>query len=265
MRLQPKKSLGQHFLIDKNIQAKIIQACELDKGDTVLEIGPGRGELTQYLLSRTKRVIAVEIDNHLYQDLKEKFSSFKNLVLLNANILKINLVDRVGQQGLGKVKVIANIPYYISTPIIARLLRYKKYLDVIFLTLQKEFAERLTAHPGNKDYGALSCFVQFYTNPRVLFSISRSAFWPAPKVDSCFVRLRILPRPSVEVKNEELFFGIIRTAFNQRRKFLKNNLVRMFPQSKVMACLQETGLGIDVRAEDLSLSDFAKVADYFVK
>lgn len=261
--MKPRKSLGQNFLIDKNIQAKIIRGCNLRKEDIVLEIGPGRGELTQYLLKQAAKVIAVEIDKNLYQALKEKFSSFKNLELLNTDILKLDLSGLLPRTGAGKLKVIANIPYYISSPIITHLLRHSESVGEIYLTLQKEFAERLTAHPGGKDYGALSCFAQFYTRPKALFTISSGAFWPRPKVDSCFVRLETLDEPSVKVKNEQLFFKIIRAGFNQRRKLLKNNLSRIFPQPQAAGCIDKLGLDENVRAEDLSLSDFAKIADYF--
>lgn len=261
--MRPRKSLGQNFLIDKNIQAKIIRVCNLNKEDIVLEIGPGRGELTQYLIKQAAKVIAVEIDRNLCQGLKEKFSSFKNLELLNTDILKLNLSGLCGRTGGCRLKVIANIPYYISSPIITHLLRYGNLAGEIYLTLQKEFAERLTAHPGSKDYGALSCFAQFYTKPKALFTISSGAFWPRPKVDSCFVRLEILDKPSVKVKNEEIFFKIIRAGFNQRRKLLKNNLSRIFHLPQAVGCLSKLGLDENLRAEDLSLSDFAKIADFF--
>lgn len=265
MHPKPKKRLGQNFLTDKNIQEKIIKACKLKKTDIILEIGSGRGEITQHLLKDAKRVIAVEIDKELCELLTSKFSSSANFELLNQDILKTNLVDLRGQQGLGRLKVIANIPYYISTPIIAHLLDYNESIEVIYLTLQKELAVRLTAGPGNKSYGAFSCFVQFCARPKILFSIKPSSFWPRPKVDSCFVELKILPEPKVRVKSETFFFKLIRLAFNQRRKFLKNNLARIFPQSKVMGCFKETGLDADIRAENLSLSDFAKISDYFAK
>lgn len=263
--MRPRKSLGQNFLIDKNIQAKIIRVCNLNKADIVLEIGPGRGELTQYLIKQAGKVIAVELDRNLYQGLKEKFGSFKNLELLNTDILKLNLSGLCGRTGGGRLKVVANIPYYISTPIITHLLSHGKNVEEIYLTLQKEFAKRLIARPGNKDYGAFSCFVQFYTRPEALFSIPSSAFWPSPKVNSCFVRLEILDKPLVKVKNEEIFFKIIRAGFNQRRKLLKNNLSRIFPLPQAVSCLGKLGLDENLRAEDLTLLDFAKIADNFVK
>ncbi|OGX24220.1 MAG: ribosomal RNA small subunit methyltransferase A [Omnitrophica WOR_2 bacterium RIFCSPHIGHO2_02_FULL_45_21] len=263
MHQKPKKSLGQNFLTDKNIQEKIVQACKLKKTDIILEIGSGRGELTQHLLKVAKRVIAVEVDKELCELLTSKFSLSSNFELVNKDILKTNLVNLIGCQGSGRIRVIANIPYYISTPIIAYLLDYNQSIEVIYLTLQKELALRLTAGPGNKSYGALSCFAQFYTHPKILFSIKGSSFWPRPKVDSCFVELKMLPKPKVKVKNETFFFKLIRLAFNQRRKLLKNSLARLFPQVKIADCLKAIALKQKIRAEELALSDFAKVADYF--
>lgn len=259
--MNPKKRLGQNFLVDKNIQAKIIRACNLSREDIVLEIGPGRGELTRHLLKSSKKVIAVEIDKDLCQGLKEELGSFKNFELLNTDILKLAIS---GLRAQGRLKVIANIPYYISSPIITHLLRHTGCIQEIFLTLQKEFAERLTARPGTKDYGAFSCFAQFYSRPQALFTISAGAFWPRPKVDSSFVRLEILAKPAVRVKNEELFFKLIRAGFNQRRKLLKNNLSRIFSQAGAANCLDKLGIDEEARAEDLSLSDFAKISDYFI-
>lgn len=263
MHPKPKKSLGQNFLIDKNIQEKIVKTCKLKKTDIILEIGSGRGELTQHLLKAAKRVIAVEVDKALCELLTSKFSSSANFELVNKDILKINLANLVGCQGRVRVRVIANIPYYISTPIIAHLLDYNESIEVIYLTLQKELAARLTAGPGNKSYGAFGCFAQFYTQPKILFSIKRSSFWPRPKVDSCFIELKMLPKPRVGVKNEKLFFRLIRLAFNQRRKLLKNSLAKLFPQVKITDCLKAIGLKQKIRAEDLPLADFARLADYF--
>lgn len=261
MRPKPRKRLGQNFLIDKNIQEKIVNSCNLQESDVVLEIGPGRGELTRLLLAKAKKVFAVEIDKELCGLLSSKFSSSSNFELINQDILKISLVDLRGLQGLGKLKVIANIPYYISTPIIAHLLRYKESIEAIYISLQKELAKRLTALPGNKDYGAFSCFVQFYSQPKILFPIKNSSFWPKPKVDSSFVELKILSAPKVKVKDEESFFKIVRLAFSQRRKVLKNSLVKMVEGDKLIAHLKLLGMKENARAEDLSLKDFARLAD----
>lgn len=257
MHQKPKKRLGQNFLTDKNIQNKIIEHSELKETETVLEIGPGRGELTRLLLEKAKKVIAVEIDKELCKLLREKFAAYNNLELINADILTLDL------SGFGKPKVIANLPYYISTPAIIHILKYRKNIEMAYLTLQKELAKRMSASAGTKDYGAFSCLAQFYTQPKLLFPIKNSSFWPKPKVDSCFVELKMLPEPKVAVKNETFFFKLIRLAFNQRRKLLKNSLARLFPQSKISDCLKAIGLKQKIRAEELSLSDFARLADYF--
>lgn len=256
MHQKPKKSLGQNFLSDKNIQAKIIKYSVPKETENVLEIGPGRGELTRLLLERAKRVIAVEIDKGLCLLLAEKFSAYKNFELINADILKLDLSK------FGKLKVIANLPYYISSPAIAHILNYRKSIKEAYLTLQKELARRLCSPSGTKDYGAISCLVQYYSQARILFPISNSCFWPRPKVDSCFVELKMLPKPKVKVKNEKLFFKLIRLAFNQRRKLLKNSLSSLLPQIRLAHCFEASGLKQKTRAEDLSLSDFARLADY---
>lgn len=255
--MKPRKGLGQNFLIDKNVQEKIISACNVRKTDMVLEIGPGRGAITGLLLDKARKVMAIEIDRKLCEALAEKFFRNKNFELHNQDILKVDLSK------YRRLKVIANIPYYISTPIIAHLFQFRKQIEAIYLTLQKELAWRLTASPGNKDYGAFSCFVQFYSKPSILFPIKRGSFWPRPKVDSAFVKLEILPQPAVKVQDEALFFKIIRLAFNQRRKLLKNSLARIFPEADILAGLKELGLNQNVRAEDLSLSDFAAIADFW--
>jgi 16S rRNA (adenine1518-N6/adenine1519-N6)-dimethyltransferase len=202
-------------------------------------------------------VIAVEIDKGLCLLLTEKFSAYKNFELINADILKLDLSK------FGRLKVIANLPYYISSPAIAHILNYRKSIKETYLTLQKELAMRLCSPSGTKDYGAISCLVQYYSQARILFPISNSCFWPRPKVDSCFVELKMLPKPKVKVKNEKLFFKLIRLAFNQRRKLLKNSLSSLLPQIRPAHCFEASGLKQKARAEDLSLSDFARLADYF--
>ena len=254
MRHKPKKSLGQNFLIDRNIREKIIQASGLKKEDTVLEIGPGRGEISEGLLNQVKKLIAVEIDASLCPALKDKFSLRANFELINEDILKIDLSKLF--PGAGKIKVIANLPYYISTPAITHLLKYKKQISEIYLTLQKEVAQRISAVPGTKTYGAFSCFAQFHTRPEILFEIKNTSFWPRPKVDSCFIRLKALAKPRLKIDDEEKLFRIIRTAFNQRRKQLKNSLKKILPPE----AFKKAGIDPNSRAEELSLSDFAKLA-----
>ncbi|MEK6568211.1 MAG: 16S rRNA (adenine(1518)-N(6)/adenine(1519)-N(6))-dimethyltransferase RsmA, partial [Candidatus Omnitrophota bacterium] len=259
MRPKPKKSLGQNFLVDKNIRKRIIQSAGLKKSDIVLEIGPGRGELTELILEKVKKVIAVEIDPGLCAILRDKFSAYKNFELINRDILKFDIRDFI--QKNKKFKVIANLPYYISTPIITHLFEYREVIKEIYLTLQKELASRLTTGPGSKEYGSISCFIQFYSQARILFPIKNTSFWPAPKVDSCFLKLKILLKPKIRVSDEQLFFKLIRTAFNQRRKSLKNSLGPLLPQPLLKDCLKSAKLKPNLRAEDLSLADFARLAN----
>lgn len=281
---KPKKSLGQNFLVDKNIREKIIQSAHLKKSDIVLEVGPGRGELTSLLLDKVKKAVAVEIDSGLCAILKDSFSAYRNFELINQDILKFNIADiflhpqgaavcrgathcSLGVNGVGnkKLKVIANLPYYISTPIITHLFKQRGVIKEIFLTLQKELAWRLISCPGSKAYGAISCFVQFYSDIHILFPIKNTSFWPPPKVDSCFLKLKILSQPKVKVSDEQLFFKFIRAAFNQRRKSLKNSLGLLLPQPLLKDCLKSARLKPSLRAEDLSLADFANLTNCLVR
>lgn len=246
MFTKPKKSLGQNFLVDKNIQEKIIDVCRVTQKNIVLEIGSGRGEITGHLVNKAKKVIAIELDKGLCNILKSRFASCANFKLLNSDILKLDLSK------YGHLKVIANIPYYISTPIITHLIKYRSSIKTIFLTIQKEVGLRLVAGPGSKDYSSFSCFVQYYTEPKIHFSIKSVSFWPKPKVDSCFIELKVRARPLVKVSDEDMFFKVIRTAFNQRRKQLKNSLSGLLPEDKLS----------QARAEDLSISDFARLVSH---
>lgn len=259
MRPKPKKSLGQNFLVDKNIQKKIIQSANLKKSDIVLEIGPGRGELTSFLLEKVRKVIAVEIDPGLCAILRDKFFAYKNFELINQDILKFNIRDFI-QKGK-KLKVVANLPYYISTPIIAHLFEHRELIKEIYLTLQKELASRLTTGPGSKEYGSISCFIQFYSDAKILFPIKNTSFSPPPKVDSSFLKLKIHSKPKVKVSDEQLFFKLIRSAFNQRRKSLKNSLSSLLPEPLLTDCLKSVKLKSCLRAENLFLSDFARLVN----
>lgn len=256
---KPKKGLGQNFLTDKNIQRKIIFSCGLNKGDTVLEIGAGRGELTHLIAERVKRLSAVEIDSHFCAALKDKFKECPKVKIIHQDILEFNFKSYF-KNLKGKISVVGNIPYYISTPIIGRLLECRKKCENIFLTVQKEFAERITASPGSKKYGALSCFVQYYTYPEILFTIKKGCFSPAPKVDSAFLHLKVPPKPRVKVKDERLFFRIIRSAFGQRRKTLRNSLAGVITQSKLNTFFTLSGLDPNIRPERLTLENFAALS-----
>jgi 16S rRNA (adenine1518-N6/adenine1519-N6)-dimethyltransferase len=248
LRIRSKKSLGQNFLTDKNITQKIIQACELSQEDFILEIGPGQGILTKELVKVAKNVFAVEKDEKLAQALAFNLKDYKNLKVIRGDILKYKIETKA-------TKVIGNIPYYITTPIIEHLLNQKGKIDTIFVTIQKEVAQRLTAKPGSKIYGSLSIFVQYHTIPEIKFFISRGCFKPQPKVDSAFVGLKMRQAPAVRVEDEELFFKIVRTSFSQRRKMISNTLKNFVSAEEIL----QLGIASSKRPEELSLEDFAKL------
>ena len=259
MHNKPKKSLGQNFLVDKNIQNKIISSVELGKADVVLEIGPGEGAITGALCRDAGKVYAVEIDRNLCAHLTSKFSGCENISVINSDILKFDL--RSLPPG-NKLKVIGNIPYYITSPIVEHLIFYRGMIQDIYLTVQKEFAQRMAASSGSKTYGSFSCFVQYYTEPEILFLIKKNSFHPPPKIDSCFLRLKLRPEPAVKVKDEKMLFKIIRTGFQQRRKTLKNSLEELIPQDKLDKFFREYDFNPKIRPEELSLQDFANLANY---
>lgn len=260
MHIKPKKSLGQNFLVDKNIQNKIIDACVLKPSDIILEIGAGSGELTQHISGRVKSVTALELDRRLYQLLKDKFRDCTNVKILNQDILRFNLNRRFGRSK-NKIKVIGNIPYYITTPIIEHLFGYKHKIKTIFFSVQKEFGQRIVATPGSKAYGAFSCFTQYYTEPKIIFTIKKTSFFPSPKVDSVFLRMDTRDKSPVALKDEALFFRIIRSAFNQRRKILKNSLRGVIPPAKLTAFFERYNIDPNIRPEDLALEDFTSLAN----
>jgi len=255
-----KKRLGQNFLVDPRVREKMIEACAFSSGDTVLEIGAGSGLMTALIADKVKKLVALEIDTQLYDTLSEVFKGRDNVSILRQDILKFDL-NAYFKDSRQKIKVFGNIPYYISTPILELLLEHKNIIDAVFITVQKEFAARAVVGPGTKVYGSLSCFLQYYTEPEILFSIKRNSFKPAPKVDSALLKLKIRQVPAVLVDNEELFFKIIRAGFNQRRKTLKNSLKDLVPAGNLAEFFQRYSLNADIRAERLSLSDFANLAN----
>jgi 16S rRNA (adenine1518-N6/adenine1519-N6)-dimethyltransferase len=268
MRIQPKKSLGQNFLVDQNIRNKIIASLDLQPDDIVLEIGSGKGELTKIIAGQVKKVYAIEIDKRLLETLTGAVGSFNNVRIINEDILKLDFAGFFAENKIkGGLKVFGNIPYYISSPIIERLLDFRKKISRVFITVQKEFAKRVVAIPGNKDYGSFSCFVQYYASPRIIFGISKNCFKPSPKVDSSFLELKIREIPAVILKDEKLFFRIIRSAFNQRRKVLANSLSGVAAPEALEVFFQKSGLNPLSRPERLSLKDFALLADtqYLIK
>ncbi len=251
--MKAKKHLGQNFLFDPTILKKIVAAAKISKEDTVVEIGPGPGRLTKILAENAKKVIAIELDRELYKKLKSDTAKCENVELVHGNALKYPYEE------LSKFKVVANIPYYITTPIIFKLIEHKKNLISMTLTVQKEVAERIAAVPDTKDYGVLSIMVQYHAAPELKFIIPKGAFRPVPKVDSAVVHLEMRKTPAVSVKDEKLFFKIIKTAFSQRRKTLANALKAVSEDIKEKIPLAE--IDPQRRPGTLSVEEFASLAD----
>lgn len=254
----PKKRLGQHFLFDKNILNKIVSALELNKNDTVLEIGAGLGSLTSLLVEYVKKLIALEIDREATVLLCDKFSQERNIEIINQNFLKYTISRKFIKQ---KIKVVGNIPFYITSAIIEHLFNFRDRINYIFITVQKEVAERIVALPSSSNYSAFSCFVQYYTKPKVLFNIKRSCFWPKPEVDSAFLRLEILKNPLFKVKDERLFFKIVRCAFGQRRKTFVNALTPISRKEDTLLAIKDLSLEPNIRVENLSLKELSLICN----
>ena len=260
-----QKKYGQNFLIDELILEDIIDAAEITKDDVVVEIGPGIGTMTQYLCERAGHVLAVEIDTNLIPILSETLSEYDNVEIINEDILKVDLSDFVAAHGNRPLKVVANLPYYITTPIIMGLLESDLPLASITVMVQKEVADRMQEGPGTKDYGALSLAVQYYSKPEIVAVVPKTCFIPQPTVDSAVIRLDIYDKPPVDCKNPKLMFTIIRAAFNQRRKTLMNGLnnAGVLPMNKeeFTQVLRNLGWSESVRGEALTLEQFAELAN----
>lgn len=259
-----QKKFGQNFLIDANILEKIIKAADIDKEDFVLEIGPGMGTMTQRLCECAREVVAVEIDKNLLPVLEDTLSTYKNVTVINDDILKIDILALARKYNKGKpIKVVANLPYYITTPIIMELFESGVPIESITVMVQKEVADRMQTGPGSKEYGALSLAVAYYSVPQVIAEVPPSCFIPQPNVSSTVICLKRHEKPPVEC-NEKVLFRCIRASFNQRRKTLQNGLSNsgMFNCSKedIAQAIIEAGFEPTVRGETLSLSDFAKLS-----
>ena len=261
-----QKKFGQNFLIDPHVLDKIINAAKISKEDMVLEIGPGIGTMTQYLAETAGKVIAVEIDKNLIPILTDTLDGYKNVKIINEDILKIDINKLVMEENGGKpVKVAANLPYYITTPIIMGLFESHVPVESITVMVQKEVADRMQTGPGSKDYGALSLAVQYYASPYIVANVPPNCFMPRPKVGSAVIRLDCHKKPPVEVKDEHLLFDIIRASFNQRRKTLQNGLSHVpelgISKEITAKVLTEMGLPASVRGEALTLEQFAELTD----
>ena len=263
--ISAQKRYGQNFLIDANILEKIVASAGITKEDTVLEIGPGIGTLTQYLAEAAKQVICVEIDKNMIPVLEYTLADFDNVTVINQDILKADIVQILKENGAASAKVVANLPYYITTPIIMELLEKDAPIESITVMIQKEVAERMQTGPGSKDYGALSLAVAFYSKAEVKMTVSPNCFIPRPNVDSAVIRLDKLKEPSVKVNNKSEMFRIIKGAFEQRRKTLTNALSHSSAyktdKKNIENALLEMGKNINIRGEELTLEEFARLSD----
>ena len=261
-----QKKYGQNFLIDTHVLDKIIGAAQIGPDDFVLEIGPGIGTMTQYLAEAAREVVAVEIDTKLIPILQDTLKEYDNVTVLNENILKVDIRKIAEEKNGGKpIKVVANLPYYITTPIIMGLFESEVPLDSITVMVQKEVADRMQVGPGTKDYGALSLAVQYYAEPYIVANVPPNCFIPRPTVGSAVIRLTRYQEKPVKVNDASFMFKIIRASFNQRRKTLQNGLYNSselrIPKEKTVAALEEMGLTPTIRGEKLSLEEFAQLSD----
>lgn len=263
-----QKKFGQNFLIDSHVLDKIVSAAGITKDDFVLEIGPGIGTMTQYLAASARKVFAVEIDKALIPILEDTLKEFDNVQVINQDILKVDIKKLAEEHNDGKpIKVVANLPYYITTPIIMGLFESQVPIDSITVMVQKEVADRMKVGPGTKDYGALSLAVQYYAEPYIVANVPPNCFMPRPKVGSAVIRLTRHEKPPVEVADEKLMFRLIRASFNQRRKTLANGLNNSpelsYSKEEIQQTIEKCGFKAGIRGEALTLEDFAKLANVF--
>ena len=265
-RFNFQKKFGQNFLIDTHVLDKIIDASGVTEDDFVLEIGPGIGTMTQYLCERAREVVAVEIDKNLIPILSDTLKNYSNVTVINEDILKLDICKLAEEKNQGKpIKVVANLPYYITTPIIMGLFESHVPIDSITIMVQKEVAERMQEGPGSKEYGALSLAVQYYAKPEIVANVPPNCFMPRPNVGSAVIRLTRHEKPPVEVEDEKLMFRIIRASFNQRRKTLANGLNNSpeihLPKEVIQESIVSLGVPENIRGETLSLEQFAELSN----
>ncbi len=270
--IRANKSLGQNFLVSDEAVERIVESAEISKDDLVIEIGPGLGTLTNELLKKAKKVIAIELDSRMVEILNERFSLFNNFEIINEDVLKVDLVNIIKNEkennGIKDAKIVANLPYYITTPIIMKLLENRLDLESITVMIQKEVAERLCAIPGEKQSGAITYSVYYYAEAYKVLEVKNTSFIPAPEVDSEVIKLVIRKEPPVKVKNEKDLFKIIKYAFMQRRKTLLNALSKceLFKdKEEIKKIFSELNFDERIRGEELSLEEFAKIADKIEK
>lgn len=264
--ISANKKLGQNFLIDDNIINEIIDSSNVNKNDLIIEIGPGLGTLTAKLLENAGKVIAIELDDRMIKILSDRFKLYDNFTLIHNDVLKIDLNQIIKEniENLNNVKVVANLPYYITTPIIMKLLEDRVNIQSITVMVQKEVAERITATPGDKLSGAITYSIDYYVEAKEVAFVSKECFMPSPEVDSEVIKLTLRDKPKVNVVNEELFFKIIKASFSQRRKTLLNGLANsgiINNKEKLKEILEDMGLNLEIRGEKLSIEQFADLAD----
>lgn len=265
--LHTKKSLGQNFLMDDNILRNIVEAASLNKSTAVIEVGPGVGALTRHLADVSKKVLALEIDQRLIPILNDTLSDYDNVEVLHQDVLKADLDKLIREkfEENEEIMVVANLPYYITTPILMKFLTDSVPIKGLVVMIQKEVAERLDASPGEKSYGSLSIAVQYKAKPSLVMTVPKTVFVPQPNVDSAVLRLDILEHPPVQVKNEPFFYELVRAAFGQRRKTLLNNLMNNLlgkdKKEQIMTTLNQVGIDPARRGETLSIAEFAKLSD----
>lgn len=270
--IKANKALGQNFLINENVLEKIVESSEIEKDDLVIEIGPGLGTLTKYLLEKAGKVICIELDKKMIKILEDRFSLYDNFGVRNQDVLKVDLKEVIKKEKENKfiknVKIVANLPYYITTPIIMKLLEDELDLESITVMIQKEVADRLIVIPGEKDTGAITYSVYYYSIAEGILEVDNNSFVPEPEVISKVIKLNIRKKPPVEVKNKEVMFKIIKSAFMQRRKTLLNALTntKVFSNKEEgIKILQELNLSENVRAENLSIQDFANITNIILQ
>ncbi|EYE89759.1 16S rRNA methyltransferase [Fervidicella metallireducens AeB] len=256
------KNFGQNFLIDQNVLDNIINAAQLSKDTCAIEIGPGIGTLTQEMAKRSRKVVTIEIDDTLIPVLNETLSDFDNIKILHEDAMKIDFNKLIMDEGLESPNLVANLPYYITTPIITKILTENTGINRIVIMIQKEVADRIVAKPDTKEYGALSLLCQYYSDVSKICKVPPSSFIPQPKVESAVIKMDIRKEPSVKVADEKLFFRIIRDSFNMRRKTLWNTLKQLgIEEEKLKEALEEAGIDPKRRGETLSIEEFGKLSD----
>lgn len=258
--ISANKGLGQNFLIDDAIVNEIIEKSNISKDDLIIEIGPGLGTLTKPLLEKAQKVICIELDDRMINILSERFMLYNNLQIIHDDVLKVNLKEII--KGYKSVKVVANLPYYITTPIIMKLLEDRLNIDTITVMVQKEVAERLCSNTGENSAGAITHAIRYYTLPEILINVPNTSFIPAPEVESSVIKFNVLKEPSIKVIDEKLLFKIIKNAYMQRRKTLTNALSNILSKEETQDLLEKLGIDSKIRGEKLTLEQFAKISDY---